>query len=508
MPETPETPAPQQKPEGLTAPLNIPDIPGLAPSMPQDLNWENISDIWQAIEHARQTKDPAEWNEVTAAVGDSLRSWRKKETQSADNLQMYNLMRRHALLKPEGSEERQKILDRLQKLKETFPPAVQRAIERDDQRISSEKGVRSTLQQRADVMKPGEQQVSGRWVEPGKAELQSQVKKMEQPRAKVPLPRVAMIDSLIRQLEGIRQADFESYHPDVKNRIKKFGTDAEEAQDVLQRQLKIQHERLEGIKDPKRRAPLEHRLNELNNRYQNTQDEVESKRLEGEMDALIRRLEGAKTEAGRAKIAGNIENIKAQMKTPEELRLAQREYSNNLKYDALLWLVTTVAHPIKARPAHVPGASRGPSQAASPVGKMPYVPPKPGELWQVPRIPESPKKTPKTLLGRAKAEEDPMSYRPYKKGGASECHIFLSMIHEGKFEHAKAFIETPFIMEEGSLVVLENITDMPELNGLKGRVRKFSEESGRPVVVDLFKNDVIADPAIKVAFYEARPYLL
>lgn len=454
MPETPQTPASQ--PEGLTAPLNIPNIPGMVSTMPQDLSWENITNIWQAIDHARQTKDPQEWQAVTSSVADALKSWRKKESQMADDMRVYQIIKRHAELKPEG-EERQKILDKLEKLKASMPYKVRQAAEA------------------------------------GK---------------KVFMPvKVKTIDDLTRSLEGIRQADFESYHPDVKNRIRKFGVDKQEEQDVLQRQIRIQHERLDGIQDPKRRAPILRRLQELNDKYQRSNDDAEIKQLGKEMDALERRLEGAKTEAGRAKIAQTIEKLKAQVKTPDELRQAQQQYSDNLKYDALLWLVTVISHPIKARPPHAPGATRGPSQAASPVGKMPYVPPKPGEIWQVPMPPKSdkPQKTPKTLLGRAKAEEDPMSFRPY---GASECRIFLSLIHEGKFIQAKKFMNDPYIIDEGSLVILGNITDMPELNGLKGRVRAVSEESGRSVIVDLFKNDVIADQAIKVSLYEARPYLL
>lgn len=453
MPDMPEKPAP----EGLTAPLNIPNVPGMPATMPQSLDWENITNIWQAIEHARQTKDPQEWMAVTSSVADALKSWRKKESKMSDDMRIYQIIKRHAELKPEG-EQRQAILDKLEKLRETMPPALRRAAEAG--------------------------------------------KKVFTPI------RVKTIDELHRQLEGIRQGDFESYHPDVKGRIRKFGLDAQEEQEILQRQLRIQYERLEGIKDPKRRAPLERRLKELNDRFQSAQDPLEEKQLSREMDALERRLEGAKTDAGRAKINENITTIKSKIKTPDELRQAQQQYSDNLKYDALLWLVTVISHPIKARPAHVPGASRGPSQAAQPVGKMPYVPPKPGEIWQVPKPPpDRPKKMPKTLLGRAKAEEDPMSQRPYGRG-ASECHIFLSMIHEGKFAQAKTFMDKPFTIAEGSLVTLENISDMPELNGLKGRVRELSEESGRSVIVDLFKNDVIADSAIKVAFYEARPYLL
>jgi hypothetical protein len=455
MPENPEMPA--QQPESLTAPLNIPNIPGMPSTMPQSLDWENITNIWQSIEHARQTKEPQEWMAVTSAVADALKTWRKKESKMSDDMRVYQIIKRHAELKPEG-EERQAILDKLEKLRETMPLKLRKAAEAGH-------------------------------------------------KAFMPV-KVKTIDELSRSLEGIRQGDFESYHPDVKNRIRKFGTEAEEEQDTLRRQIRIQHERLNGIQDPKRRAPLLKRLEDSNKKYQASTDEVEAKQLEREMDALTRRLEGAKTDAGKAKINDTITNLKAKLKTPEELRQAQQKYSDNLKYDALLWLVTVISHPIKARPPHVPGASRGPSQAAQPVGKMPYTPPKPGDIWKVPMPPPSVKKTPRTLLGRAKAEEDPMSQRPYGPQGASECHIFLSMIHEGKFAHAKAFMNSPYVVAEGSLVTLENITDMPELNGLKGRVRAFSEESGKSVIVDLFKNNVIADPAIKVAFYEARPYLL
>lgn len=465
--------------EGLSAKMDIPDIGETKPHMPTDFSWGNITEVWKAIEHSRQTREPKEWEEVCQAVAQGLKNWRAKETKWADKLKKLQLIKVLVDRTPEG-ELRQKRLDAYEREIESFPWRMQKAARQ------------------------------GRTIAP---------------------VRVRTIDELTRSLEGVKQGDFEAYHPSVKSAIRNFQLNREQEQHGHRRKMKQLLERLHGIKDPVRRAPLERALKTIGEKLQSPNiDEVEGKILSREADALIRRLEGAQTDAGKAKIEKNIASLKEEIKTPEELRHEQLKYSEGLKYDALLWIVTNVAHPIKATPAPVAGGSRGPAQEARPVGPMPYMPPgskpygkegsKPlGGIWDVPREPLKPARE----GGKPAAGEH---WKPYRKqvrprdvdrpgiGGqkvyppkADECRIFLSLIHEGKYNQAKKFIENPYVVDEGSLVVLENIADMPELNGLKGRVRTFSEESGRSVVVDLFKNNVVTDSAIMVALYEARPYL-
>lgn len=550
MPDTPETPQQPKQPEGLTAPLNIPDMPGIAPSMPRTLNWENITSFWQTIKHAESTKDPQEWQNICNSVRDLLGEWRKKEQASADKLNLYNRIRQVAMLKPEGSEERQSLLDKLEKIRLTFPPKVQRALEIDDIRMSQDptgkvasqakasqlKGegpaTRATLQHKADALKPGEAPVVGRWIDKSKEQLQADIQKMATPRAKITPPRTRFIDSLLQTLEGIRQGDWDAYHPGIRREIREFQLNRDHEQDVLKKQLIVQTERRDGVLprreegiegNPKKADAIIKRIKQCGADLDKTPPEYEGEinRLKKEIDALERRLYGAKTAAGKADIDKKIAEIKTKLKTPEQLQSEHNAYAHNRKYDALIQFVTTITNPDKASGPRVPGMSTGPSQAARPVGPVqPYLPPgemvggkmqpKAGSVWSVPKPPPAPeRKGPKTLLGRAHAQEDPMSVRPYgKKRGASECRIFLSMIDEGRYAQAKAYMGKPFVVNEGSIVVLENIVDIPELNGLKGVVREIYEESGRSVVVALFKNDVVIDPAIKVAFSEVRPYLV
>ena len=409
------------RPEGLTAKLNIPDIPGLPGFMPKEVNWENIKDIWKFIEDARESRDPAQWDEAVASIKTALEAWRKKENKWADLIKQFRIAQAVAKRAPEG-EKRQKALDFVEKLHEMMPPYVRKAANEPEGTIVSSK--------------------------------------------------VRLIDQLLHQLEGIRQADFDAYHADVQGRIRKWQLEKEAEQEMIHKKLRKLDELLNGVKDEKKKEAIIRRINDVAKDLNATEDPAQQEKLMAEIAKLRRRITGATTPAGRAKIQEHIDELKSELKTPDESMAEQAKKTEEMKYDALLWLATIIAHPIKVIRTH-----RSPKQQPMSAPYMPHRQPDEEE----PKIPPGP------------------------PPAATECHIFLSMISEGLYDDAKAFCEDPYVISEGCLVMLQKIADTPALNGLKGRVRLVNDNH---MVVDLFKNDCVVDTAVNVALYEAQPYLM
>jgi hypothetical protein len=93
-------------------------------------------------------------------------------------------------------------------------------------------------------------------------------------------------------------------------------------------------------------------------------------------------------------------------------------------------------------------------------------------------------------------------YEPPKPKEASECRIFVNLIDEGRFVQAKKFWQKQYSLQRGDLVELTN----HGCAGLKGCIRLIEANSPQ-VVIDLFKNDVITEQAVRVALYQVQPYL-
>lgn len=404
----------------LTAKLDIPDMPGLPGYMPKELNWENIKDIWKFVEEARESRDPSQWDEAVSSVKTALENWRKKENKWSDLIKQYRIAQAVAKRAPEG-EKRQKALDAAERIHEMMPPYVRKAA--------------------------------------------------DEPQGTIIASKVRLIDQLLHQLEGIRQADFDAYHADVQGRIRKWQLEQEAAQDLIKKKLRILDEHLNGIKDEKKRESILRRINDVAKDLNATEDPDQIEKLQNEIIKLRRRLTGATTPAGRAKIQERIDELKTELKTPEEMMAESAKKTEDMKYDALIWLATIVAHPIKVIRTH-----RAPQQQSLAAPYMPH---------------------------RAPDEEEP----PVPPGppAATEARIFFSLISEKRYDEAKEFCLNPYIINEGSLVTLNRISDAPILNGLKGRVR-FIEDNR--LVVDLFKNDKVEDTAVQVWLYEVQPYLL
>jgi hypothetical protein len=402
----------------LTAKLNIPDMPGLPGYMPKDVNWENIKDIWKFIEEARESRDPAQWDEAVGAVKTSLQNWRKKENKWQDLIKQYRIAQAVAKRAPEG-EKRQKALDAAERIHELMPPYVRKAA--DD------------------------------------------------PEGIILPAKVRLIDQLLHQLEGIRQADFDAYHSDVQGRIRKWQLEQENTEELVKKKIKKLYEHLDGVKDETKRRSLINRINDVAKDLNATEDPGQIEKFQNEIIRLRRFLTGATTPAGRAKIQERIDELKAELKTPDEMQAEQAKKTEEMKYDALIWLATIIAHPIK-----VIRTQRAPQQQSL---SAPYMPHKSEEEEQIP---------------------------PGPPPAANECRIFFSLISEGRYDEAKSFCLNPYIIDEGSLVTLTRISDVPVLNGLQGRVRFVEDDK---LVVDLFKNDKVVDTAVKVSFYEAEPYL-
>lgn len=403
----------------LTAKMNIPDMPGLPGYMPKELNWESIKDIWKFVEEARESRDPGQWDEAVSSVKTALDNWRKKENKWSDLIKQFRIASAVAARAPEG-EKRQKALDRAEKIKELMPPYVRKTA--DD------------------------------------------------PQGVIVPSKVKLIDSLLHQLEGIRQGDFDAYHADVQGRIRKWQLEMEAEQELIKKKLRKLDEYLNGIKDEKKRESILRRINDVARDLNATEDPEQIEKLQGEIIKLRRRLTGATTPAGRAKIQERIDELKTELKTPEEMMALEAKKTDDMKYDALIWLATIVAHPIK-----VIRTNRSPQKQSM---ATPYMPHRQEE--EEPTVPPGPP-------------------------AATEARIFFSLISEKRYDEAKDFCLNPYIINEGTLVMLDRISDVPVLNGLKGRVR-FVEDNR--LVVDLFQNDKVVDTAVKVGFYEVQPYLL
>lgn len=412
MPDMPHNP--------LTAKLDIPNMPGLPGYMPKELDWKNIKDIWKFIEDARESRDPEQWEEAVSSIKVALENWRRAENKWADLIKKLRIAQAVAKRAPEG-EKRQKALDTIENLREMMPPSIRKIA--------------------------------------------------DQPEGTFVSNKVTVIDQLIHQLEGIRQGDFDSFHADVQNRIRKWQLELEQEQELIKKKIVKLNEVLFGVKDEKKREAIGRRINDLTRELDATEIPDRISVLKKEISSLYRRLTGATTEAGRAKIQERIDELKTELKTPEEMMAASAEKTDEMKYDALMWLATIVAHPIK-----VIKTRRSPGQQSLSAPYMPH------------RRPEE-------------EEQPPMP--PPAGPAATECQIFFSMIREGRYETAKAFCLDPYVIDEGSLVELEGISN-PVLNRLKGRVRLVTDR----LVVDLFKNDAVTESAVSVALYEAKPYLI
>ena len=136
-----------------------------------------------------------------------------------------------------------------------------------------------------------------------------------------------------------------------------------------------------------------------------------------------------------------------------------------------MWLVTNIAHPIKVLHTQRSMVDR-PTSA-------PYAAPKPPEL-------------PPDEMGDDQSDIE--LERPPKE--ASECRILVSLIADGKLNEAKIFWTEQYGLSKGDIVVLSN--------GLKGRVRLVESDA---VIVDLFKNDIINEDAVRTRLYDAKLYL-
>lgn len=411
--------------EPLSAPLDIPDMPGIPAYMPKELDWENIKDIWKFIEEARESRDPAQWTEAIGSVKIALENWRKQENKWADIIKKYRIAQAVVKRAPEG-ERRQKALDAAEVIHEIMPPHIRKIA--------------------------------------------------DTPGGTITPVKVRVIDQLLHQLEGIRQGDFDAYHVDVQNRIRKWQLGIEQEQVLIKKKLVKLDEYLNGIKDEKKRLAIQRRIEDVTKDLNATEDPEQADKYQKEITNLSRRLTGATTPAGRAKIQERIDELKIELKTPEELMAESAKKTDEMKYDALMWLATIVAHPIK-----VIKTKRSPQQQSLAAPYMPH------------RRPEE-------------EEEIQGQIPPMPPPAASECRILLSLIREGRYDAAKTFCEDPYVVDIGSLVTLENITDAPILNGLKGRVRIVGDDD--KLVVDLFKNDKVEDTAVNVAVYEIKPYLV
>lgn len=399
--------------------------------VPANLNWQNIEAIWKAIQHAKSTKDPQEWEDVVASVAAALEDWKRVVNKWPELVKKFHLMVAHAK-RIADPEKKQATLDAIQNIRDQMPRNIRDAVD------------------------------AGKPLVPVKLET---------------------IGNLMNSLEGIRQGDTDAYAGSVKKEMEHWY----QLQQQEQHQLKMFRanllERLHGVQDPEKRKVLGDRLQQIErdkrewgfemDKPETTPDqkkryETYIKNLDKEVTSIYRRLKGAKGDETKAKLEVLLRETEAKMKTDEQLRQALQMKSLEGRYDALMWLVTNIAHPVK-----VLHTKR--SEVEKPIGKA-YAPPKP----------------PESVMPDDETEVE--LERPPKDVG--ECRILTTLIAEGQYEAAKKFWVNQYGLSVGDFVMLEN--------NLKGRVRLVEN---RTIVVDLFKNDIIKETAVRVAFNKVQPYL-
>lgn len=399
--------------------------------VPANLNWQNIEAIWKAIQHAKQTKDPQEWEDVVASVKAALEDWKRVVNKWPELVKKYHLIQAHAK-RITDPEKKQAALDAIQNIREGMPKHIRDA---------------------ADAGKP-----------------------------LVPV-KLDTIGNLMNSLEGIRQGDTEAYAGSVKKEMEHAYELALQEQHQLKMLRQNIMDRLHGVQDPEKRAALGQRIQQISKDKreweiamdqpdttpeQKVRYEAYLKNLDKEVVSIQRRLMGAKGEETKAKLEVMLRETETKMKSDEQLRQDLKTKSLEGRYDALMWLVTNVAHPVK-----VLHTKR--SEVEKPIGKV-YAPPK----------------APESVMPDDETEVE--LERPPEQ--ASECRILLSLIAEGQYEAAKKFWPNQYGLSAGDFVELEN--------GLKGRVRLIEAKT---IIVDLFKNDIIKESAVRVPFHKAQPYL-
>lgn len=401
--------------------------------VPTSLDWQNIHALWNDIEQAKKTQDPAMWEQITGNVKAALLDWKNVVNKWPLVVKKYHIIRANADRQTDP-EKKQAALDLLHNLREKMPPNIRKAIDNKEKLV------------------------------PVKFET---------------------VESLLQSLEGIRQGDWSSFAGPVKKELAHWAETTRLEQHKLRMLRANLIERLHGIQDPEKRKSLADRIKSIEKDRENwgrqidlSQDEGQRKRyeeyvknLDKEISGIQRRILGAKGEETKAKLAVMIKEVEQKLMDDEAIRKELDRKGISAKYDALMWLVTNIAHPIK-----VLHTQR--SMVDKPLG-APYVAPKPPE--QVPSQ-------------MSDDESDIELERPPKE--ASECRILVSLISEGKYDLAKKFWTNQYGLSSGDFVQLSN--------GIKGRVRLVEYNS---VIVDLFKNNIIQESAVRVPLYGAQPYL-
>ncbi|MEM3000569.1 MAG: hypothetical protein QXU32_00975 [Nitrososphaerales archaeon] len=300
------------------------------------------------------------------------------------------------------------------------------------------------------------------------------------------------IDSMYRALEGIRQADSDAYPAQVKEDIRIYSERLAERQHRLRLLRRALIERLDGVKDPKKLEAMNNRRNQIYNDYANLERELDiainnndEKRVESiknrmkplvaELKYLARRERGVENPEARAKLAEKIEEIDKQLLDDDQIRELVNKKAESMKYDALASFVTAIAMPIKVLYTNKLHRLRM---------DKPYIP----QGWDKSK--------------GAPQEKDSDIGDKAETTGISESRILTKLIFDGRYKEAKAFAENPFSLNYGDLVIIESGVAA----GLKGRVRAIDVDSWS-VVVDLFKNNKIANTWVEVALHKAKPYL-
>lgn len=400
---------------------------------PASLEWKNIDALWKGIEQAKASKDPSLWQQVCANVKAALEDWKAVVNKWPDLVKKYHIIQAHAK-RIADPVKKQEALDAIQNIREKMPPHIRKAAD------------------------------AGQKLVPIKLES---------------------IGSLMSSLEGIRQGDVNAFAGPIKVEL----THWYELQKLEQHKLNMLRtnivDRLSGIQDPERRKAITDRITQIatdkrewHMAIDNPQTTPEQKkRYEGylkNMDKEIitnkRRLEGVKGAETKAKLSVLLRETEAKMRNESQLQQELNAKADAAKYDALMWLVTNIAHPVKV--LHTKRSELDRPMAA------PYAPPKPEE---------NPDMLPDDQID-VELERPPAQ--------ASECKILLSLITEGEYDLAKEFWMRQYSLSEGNLVRLEN--------GVCGRIRLVESNS---VVIDLFKNDVITESAVRAPFYKLQPYL-
>ena len=480
-PNTPQdAPSLNPKTDAVRAPLpdlgdqgavSSPDY-AAAPKKGVSLDWNNVEGIWDQIRAAKKSGDPVQWEAIVAAVRMGLKEWMADVNKWPEMAKRY-MYYKSAFDNSKKPEQKQRYNDLLQKMREQMPLSVRKAAEARKPIVPvKQEGIESMLKSLEGIRQAD--------YETYPAQVRSDLRVLEERVRERQRRMRTVLRALLEKLDGVGGLDEkgkpklqrrpreteQEFHFRVKSSGEKLKTFMDRRDQLLKDKSHLEHE-LAIAQDPQRAHAIQQRLEPIDK----------------EWNTLAKRERGVQDPGAREELDKKIQEIEASLMDDAQIRAKLNKEAELRKYDALISLVTSVAMPIKV--LHT-------NKTAKPSMKTPYLPA--GGLKQSAH--------PEDEVDTIDVNIPPKLPKTPPKAEASEAYIFARLVLEGHYDEAVDFWLESFNLNSGDLVILE----ANGLEGLKGRVREIDLDNSF-AIIDLFKNDKITESSVEVELHCARPYL-